>query len=378
MNARLRSAAPPSRRVCIVLPFHWSASVGGAEMQVRLLAERLRARGVADLHLVVRHADPGFVPEGHRLHVLPRRRSLCGTFPLDAPALLARLDAISPDVVYQRVACTYTGVAAHWARSRGRRLVWHVCSDDDVAPLPAPLSWRTPLRSLDRRAIRHGTRHAHRIVVQTRWQAERLRELHGRGDARVIRNFHPRPAEPPAKPRDRLVVAWVANLKPNKRPELFVRLARDCRDLPGVEFAMIGALQMDAAEWRRVRDREGPAPNLHEVGPLSPEAVNEALAAAHLLVNTSVYEGYPNTFIQAWLREVAVASLRVDPDGVFADAGCGDCAGDDYARLLAIVRRHATDAEFRHQRARRALAYAREHHSEANADALADLLLEDR
>ena len=47
---------------------------------------------------------------------------------------------------------------------------------------------------------------------------------------------------------------------------------------------------------------------------LSQAEVNALLEHTDLLVNTSDYEGFSNTFIQAWMRRVPVVSLRVDPD----------------------------------------------------------------
>ena len=52
-------------------------------------------------------------------------------------------------------------------------------------------------------------------------------------------------------------------------------------------------------------------PNLEYLGQRTHAEVNELLARAHIFVNTSTHEGFPNTFIQAWLREVAVVSLSV-------------------------------------------------------------------
>jgi hypothetical protein len=56
--------------------------------------------------------------------------------------------------------------------------------------------------------------------------------------------------------------------------------------------------------------------NLDLLGEVPLEEVNAQLAAGHLFVNTSKTEGFPNTFIQAWMRRVPTLSLDVDPDGI--------------------------------------------------------------
>lgn len=372
--------AGPRRRVCVLIPSHWSAKVGGAEMQVRLLVERLVARPNVDLHVVARNVGADYRPHGYRLHRVPARRQVGGTFVLEAPALHGVLRRVAPDVIYQRVACAYTGVAAHYARATGTKFVWHVSSDNDLAPRTRRRSWKSlpllALHALSDRAVRHGARHADVVVVQTREQAAALAERHGRTDSRRIANFHPPLPQVPAKDPDRLTVCWLGNVKPLKRPELFLRLARDLAAPGHVEFVLAGAVQMPAAQWRAAKAAAGPPPGFRDVGPLAPEAANELLGRAHVLVNTSRWEGFPNTFIQAWQREVAVASLAVNPDGVFDGDALGLCAHDDYATLRAQVARLLAEPTLRRSLAANGAAHARAHHSIANADRLVDLLLE--
>lgn len=373
--------APTSRRrVCVLIPSHWSAKIGGAELQVRMLVERLAERADVDLHVVARNVGADPRPHGYTLHRVPARRQLGGTFVLEAPALLELLRRVDPDVVYQRVACAYTGVAAHYARTAGRRFVWHVSSDNDLAPRPRTRTWKSvphlALHVLSDRAVRYGARHADAVVVQTRDQATVLANRHGRTDARRIANFHPVPGRASSKSVDRLTVCWLGNVKPLKRPEVFLQLAHDLADLPNVEFALAGAVQMPPHDWAAVQSGIGSTPGFRALGALSPEAANDLLARSHVLVNTSRWEGFPNTFIQAWLREAAVVSFAVNPDGVFDGDALGLCAHGDYAALRAQVRRVLLDPALRRSLAANGAAHARAHHSLANVDRLVAVLLE--
>jgi glycosyltransferase involved in cell wall biosynthesis len=256
---------------------------------------------------------------------------------LDAKAVYRALQEAGPDVIYHRGGTAYSGVVARYARDTKTRAVWHVASDADVTPFRWQLSKDLLLRYADRRLFESGFRHTGVIVAQTEDQARLLEKNYGlRADA-VIPNFHPLPKEDIRKVSPPEVL-WIGNIKPLKRPEEFIRVAADLGPRTNARFIMIGAMQ-GSRRWRERMKREmAGATSLDYRGARTQDDVNESLARAALLVNTSEYEGFSNTFIQAWMRKVPVVSLSVDPDGVLSSARVGLYSGSTRQLQLDVLR----------------------------------------
>jgi glycosyltransferase involved in cell wall biosynthesis len=349
---------------------------GGAEYQISLLIDALTAAGNYEIHYLAHFLDGRDRSRSYQVSrigsgaAVPRLGYL-----MDARSLYATLAAIDPAVIYQRVACAYTGVCAAYSRSRSVPMIWHVAHDTDVTPQSLDRSRNILRVRLEKWAVRYGARRATQIVVQTEDQSELLKRYYGRPPAAVIPNFHG-PATETIDKSGPLTVVWIANLKPWKRPEVFVRVAASFRDRADVRFVMVGASGANAAasEWQKSLARDiDSLPNLQYLGERSHGQVNDLLARAHIFVNTSIHEGFPNTFIQSWQRDVVVVSLDVDPDRVLERRQVGVAAHTETA-LIAAVRELLDSPELRAAYAARGRAHASAHHSLRNASELVRLI----
>jgi glycosyltransferase involved in cell wall biosynthesis len=360
-------------RLCIVNPYEHG---GGAEYQISLLIDALVASGRYDVYYLTHFVDQRDRHRNYRVEQIgnggpiPRLGYL-----MDAGALRRKLTEIGPSAIYQRVACAYTGICAAYARRRSLPFLWHVAHDTDVSPRLLDPGRNFVRVRLEKWAVDFGARHATHIVVQTEHQAQLLRANFARAADAVIPNFHP-PAEQAIDKSGPFTVIWIANLKPWKRPEAFVRLARALRDHPRIQFVMVGAPAPQAANrrWQEPLMRDiADTQNLRYVGHKSYAEVNELLSRAHVFVNTSVHEGFPNTFIQSWLRDVAVVSLSVDPDQALERQRVGVIARSE-AELASAVRSLADRADLRAGYVERGRAHVNSKHSLRNAQDLVRLI----
>jgi glycosyltransferase involved in cell wall biosynthesis len=359
--------------VCIVNPFQHG---GGAEFQISLLTAALQQENRFDVWYLTHHVAPQIKPDGYQVvrigdgNRVPRLGYVTDFIPL-----YRALRTLKPHVIYQRVAGGYTGICAFYARQHHRttRMIWHVAHTTDVTRehLDPGRNFLRP--RFEKCSVEYGIRRTDRIVVQTHDQGRLLAANYGRQADAVIPNFHPVATEQPDKSGP-LTVVWIANLKLWKRPDVFVRLARSLADLSGVRFLMLGEPPAGDTKWSsQLMQSIQATPNLEFLGHQSAASVNQFLARASIFVNTSVHEGFPNTFVQAWLRDAVVVSLSVNPDQVLNSQGVGIHAATEEG-LEKAVRRLLIDPAARADYAKRGRAYAQSTHSVRNIGKLTEMI----
>lgn len=138
--------------------------------------------------------------------------------------------------------------------------------------------------------------------------------------------FLPNPVEvPPILPKkaSEPTVCFLGRLDGEKRPELFFELARR---FPGVRFIALGRAHSEARN-RRLRREYGGIKNLELPGFTAGKEKDEALGMSWILVNTSVSECLPVSFLEAAAHGCAILSFH-DPDGFASNFGYHVVDGD--------------------------------------------------
>jgi glycosyltransferase involved in cell wall biosynthesis len=178
-------------------------------------------------------------------------------------------------------------------------------------------------------------KHSDYHVVQNGKQQSLLRERF-RKESNIIYNGLPR--KDVVSTCDGPIL-WIAgHIRKEKNPMMFLDVAEQVTD---ARFVMIGGNPVNADKYSAaVFDRARSIPNIDIRGFMPFEEVEELFRSARLMVNTSLVEGFPNTFIQAWSRGVPVISThRVNPDFLITKHNLGGVASDA-AEMALMLKSH--------------------------------------
>lgn len=334
--------------------------VGGAEVQQSLQMQALREAGWRVSVLTQDHGQPGEVScDGLMVHRVPpgAGRGWPGLrffYPRmsDHLQLLRRID---PDGVFVQTASEEVAFAATYARWHRKAFVFAAASDMDFATGPLP---GMPPQQVA--AYRWGLRCADAVIVQNTRQQQDVVRWHPR-PAHLIPNGY---AEPGARPGSfDGPVLWAATVKPLKRPEHFVALARR---FPGRRFRLVGgpAPTPEGPAWFEATQRlAASVPNLELLGHVPFQVVGACFDGASVFINTSDYEGLPNTFLQAWLRGIPTLSF-VHPESAPGVSGTEACEGLEGPRgMVPALERLLGDERLWRQARAAAIRHFDAHHT---------------
>jgi glycosyltransferase involved in cell wall biosynthesis len=334
--------------------------IGGVERQTSMLARWLAGRG-HDVSLITWNEGGPATEAMDGVRVVKVCRPDAGLpilrfFVPRWSSLNTALRVADADVYYQNGAEEVTGQVAMWCRRHRRRFVFSAASDMDCS---RRITTDRPLR--ERLLYRYGLRSADRIIVQTNAQAEMLKAVTGL-PATVLPmpgdDFATYPAgEDTGTTEASPLLLLVGRISPEKNVEMFIELART---LPGMRFLVVGPGDPSNSYVAALGRLSSSVPNLEFFGSADRRQLAGLYRAATALCCTSHYEGFPNTFIEAWSLGLAVVST-VDPDGVISRFDLGaHVAG--LAELADQVRQLADSPDRRDTIARNARTYFQSHH----------------
>lgn len=318
------------KKMVILLANYFEQCPGGAELQAYYLAKMASEKGWYVYYIFISNGRP--YNNSLNIALLPIKKNhlankIGNTKYLYILQVLKLLNKIHPDAIYHRAASALTGIATLYSQLNTTDMIYHIASDKELIKT----NWYRLHRIPENILRRHGQIHAKIIIAQTHAQAKEYSINHNRNVTAVIYNGHPIPNNAPVK-RAETTIVWVANMKPIKQPDTFIKLAADLKKHHAVTCVMIGRID----NYTKMIDKAVSEGYIIALGELPNDEINEILSKAHILVNTSTHEGFSNTFIQAWMRKTPVVSLNVNPDNILDTHGIGFCSGS-YDQLVTDV-----------------------------------------
>ena len=313
------------------------AFVGGAEVQQSVQMRALRRAGCRVSVLVKDHGQPEVVDcDGITVHKIPDsgQRGWPGLrfFYPRMSDLLGLLRRVNPDIVFTQTAGEQVASAAVYSRLSGRPFVFAGASDKDfvMGPLPGMPAQHVAM-------YRWGLRSAQAVVVQNVAQLDLLKR-HFQRDGHLIQNGYEEPLAQPGAFEG--TVLWAATVKPLKRPDHVVALARRLYHLRFLMVGGPGVARGAQAYFDGIARQARGLSNLTMTGHVPFRDVGAAFDGASVCLNTSDYEGLPNTFMQAWLRGIPTLSF-VRPES--APGVTGTLACDDLDHMALRLQRLTGD-----------------------------------
>jgi len=277
------------------------------------------------------------------------------------------LREIDADIYIQRASGRITGMMGLFCKMFHKKFIYMVAHDTDVERgdilRKGRLSWMI---------FKKGLLSADLIICQHTLQAQALRSNYGK-ESIVRRSAHVIRHPPPINVKH--AILWVARCEDWKQPELFIEAARR---FPQNKFIMVCQESTDAHYFAGVRERAAAVSNLDFVEYVPFKQIDDYFAGSKIFVNTSLFEGFPNTFIQAAKNKTVILSLNADPEGILEKYKMGLCARGDMSKLSGYLEELLANEKLWREMAENAYRYTRNNHDlnkiiEADKKMLLDL-----
>jgi len=373
------TAAQPS--ISFVSPFltglfagNGAAVAGGAERQLYLFARGLAERGWRVALITGKPHDGEQLPPG--LSAFPACFSYLGgskiRLPLDWLSLLEAMRKADTDYYVLKVPGHLLAPMSVFCTTAKRKLVFWAQMTFDANP-----GERTELPRFASRLQDWGLRRADVVIAQSEEQ-QRNFWANYRCRAQVVPSICDhllRSDSPAAVNRQQSVdILWAGNSWPKKRQEILFALAKI---LSHRTFAM-AMYRSDSSRFDMARQAAAQLPNVRFLGTVPPTAMESWYQRARLFLNTSIREGYPNSFLQSWANGVPVVSFTINPDDIIRRQGLGAVAappavaegfGDNFYGIAELLAPHV-ESLLANEQARaavgsRAIRYVAANHSPA-------------
>ncbi|WP_236546624.1 glycosyltransferase family 4 protein [Psychromonas sp. L1A2] len=351
--------------VCLVAHFAYGAinggsngSIGGVERQTSLMAQWLASRG-HNVSLLTWSEDSveDEIINGVKIIKICRQDSGLPGVRFFTPrwtGLIKAMKRANADVYYQNCGEYITGQVAMWCKANNKRFLYSLASDADAdVSLPIMKKWR------ERVLYRYGLNNASQILAQTEQQRKLLKSGFS-----LESSIMPMPCPDKSEgqlaqySQNKFTILWAARIHVCKRLELLLEVASE---LPEVDFIVGGSPVVEDKYYQMLFTKISQLSNVKYLGMVAREEMPALYRSASLFCCTSEYEGFPNTFLEAWSHGLPIVST-FDPDHLIRKRKLGfDAVTKD--DLVLGIKKLCSDQVLWQQYSDNARHYYQENHS---------------
>ena len=259
---------------------------------------------------------------------------------------------LKPDVIIYRGANRELLPLVRMSNLLGPKLLFFSASDVNFEPGKELVG-----SNVNRRSYQKAVKQCQYFIVQNKHQQDTLQKNYGKESLQLYNIWGNTSFSEQEQPPQSDVV-WIANFRRLKRAEWVLDAAGQ---LPATRFVLAGGPSGDGMYYEEMKARATSATNVGFLGGRSFFYTNELVANSKVLLCTSTFEGFPNTFLQAWSNGLPVIST-VDPSGIIKDNGLGEVVRNE-EELVAAIKRILYDEQYYRQLQKNVDAFFKANHS---------------
>ena len=346
-------------KICFVSIFAYplfnkksSVKFGGSEVQMYLIAKELAKDSTFNVDFVVGDFGQKAVEYYNYVNIFKackRGRDVLNL--IKAPIkLYCVLKKVNPDIILCRAPGVETGISAFYAKINNKKFIYSIASDIDVK--------NTKKQNLRRKIFQYGLRNADIVIAQTNNQIKSLKEKYGSNFSKISLIRHSFPLKENKKQKKDIIL-WVGRSVKLKNPQVFLELAKF---YPKEKFVMIMP-KNDVNLWDKITTQAKQIKNLKSIEQVPFSEINKYFNKAKIFINTSDFEGFPNTFVQAMHTKTPILSLKVNPDNFLYIYKCGMSCNNDFNYLRDNLYKILTNKNYYNTLAKNCLIYTNKNHN---------------
>ena len=221
----------------------------------------------------------------------------------------------------------------------GIKFVHRIASDKDV-------DFRSEIWSRWRIwSYRLGLKISDIILCQNEYQYNALRKKHNDKKLVIVPNPKVISTKLPVRSlTERQYIAWIGNFRWVKNLPALLEIAKK---LSNISFKIAGMEMKDIDDLSKRTILElKKQKNIEFVGYLNKSEIPVFLSKAFVLLNTSYYEGFSNTFLEAWMAGTPlVTTINANPDDICNKNKLGKVA-IDYSEIPDLIKSIINDNSY--------------------------------